>query len=110
MAQVEVGLRAVRGDVDFPVLEGAHRARVDVQVGVALHQRDAQPVALEEHADRRGGDPLAQSRNNASRNKNILGLHFRLLSVFSTLIISSGESTLKDGTSPSTIFILNPFS
>ncbi len=34
VAEVEVGLAAVLGDEHLPVLEGVHRARVDVDVGV----------------------------------------------------------------------------
>ena len=37
VAEVEVGLGAVVGDVDLAVLERAHRARVDVEVRVELH-------------------------------------------------------------------------
>ena len=50
VAEVEVGLGAVVGDVDLAVLERRHRARVDVDVGVALHQRDLEAVRLEQRA------------------------------------------------------------
>ena len=36
VAEVEIGLGAVVGDEHFAVLEGAHRARVHVEVGVHL--------------------------------------------------------------------------
>ena len=45
MAQVEVGLGAVVGDVDLAVLERAHRARVDVDVRVELDVGDSRPRA-----------------------------------------------------------------
>jgi hypothetical protein len=47
VAEVEVGLGAVLGDEDLPVLERAHRARVDVDVGIELLERDAQAARLE---------------------------------------------------------------
>ena len=47
VAQVEVGLGAVLGDEDLPVLEGAHGARVDVDVGVELLVGDLQAARLE---------------------------------------------------------------
>jgi hypothetical protein len=36
VAQVEVGLGPVVGDVDLAVLERAHRARIHVDVGIEL--------------------------------------------------------------------------
>ena len=41
VADVEIGLGAVLGHEDLAVLERAHRARVDVQVGVELLELDA---------------------------------------------------------------------
>ena len=41
VAEVQVGLGAVVGDVDLAVLIGAHRAGVDVDVGIELLQGDA---------------------------------------------------------------------
>jgi hypothetical protein len=40
VADVEVGLGAVLGDEHLAVLEGVHRAGVDVEVGVELLHRD----------------------------------------------------------------------
>ena len=51
VAQVEVGLGAVVGDKDLAVLEGRHGAGIDVEVGVELHQVDAQAAALKQAAD-----------------------------------------------------------
>jgi hypothetical protein len=39
---VQVGLRAVVGDVDLAVLERVHRPGIDVEVGVELLHGDAQ--------------------------------------------------------------------
>ena len=48
VAEVEVGLRAVVGDVDFAVLIRAHRARIDVQVGIELAQADFEAPRLQQ--------------------------------------------------------------
>ena len=60
VAEVEVGLGAVVGDVDLAVLVGAHRAGVDVDVRVELLQRDLVAVAFEQRADRGRGQALAE--------------------------------------------------
>jgi hypothetical protein len=57
--EVEVGLGAVFGDEHLAVLEGAHRARIDVDVGVELLVCDLEPSCLEEAPDRCGRDALA---------------------------------------------------
>src|SRR3546814_9030530 len=36
MAQIEIGLRPVVGDIDLAMLIGAHRARIDVEIGIEL--------------------------------------------------------------------------
>jgi hypothetical protein len=59
MAQIQVGLGAVVGDVHLTVLERAHGARVDVDVGVQLHHRDRQATCFENGRKRSGGDALA---------------------------------------------------
>jgi hypothetical protein len=60
VAEVEVGLRAVVQHIDFAVLIGTHRARIDVDVGVELLQPHAQAAPLQQHAHRGAGDALAQ--------------------------------------------------
>jgi hypothetical protein len=58
--EVEVGLPAVLGDEHLPVLEGVHRAGVDVDVRVQLAHGDPQSPALEKPAERRCSESLAQ--------------------------------------------------
>ena len=60
VAEVEVGLATVVGDVDLAVLIRAHRARVDVDVRVELLQVHGVAVPLEQRADGSGGQPLAK--------------------------------------------------
>ena len=59
MAEVEIGLRAVVQDIDFAMLEGAHGARIDVQIGIEFLHHDLQAALLEKRAERRRGQPLA---------------------------------------------------
>ena len=74
VSEVEVGLGAVVGDEHLAVLERAHRARVDVDVGVELLQGDLEPAALEDAADGCGGKSLAQRRHDAAGDEDVLGL------------------------------------
>jgi hypothetical protein len=60
VAEVEVGLRPVLGDEDLAVLEGAHRPRVYVDVGIELLELQSEAPADEQTTDRRRRDPLAQ--------------------------------------------------
>ena len=72
VAQVEVGLGAVVGDVDLAVLVRAHRAGVDVDVGVELLQRDLVAVPFEQRADRGGREPLAERGDDAAGDEDVL--------------------------------------
>ena len=60
MAEIEVGLGAVVGDEHLAVLVGAHRSRIDVDVGVELAQPHREAARLQQRAQRRGGQPLAE--------------------------------------------------
>ena len=67
VAEVEVGLAAVLGDEHLAVLEGVHGAGVDVDVRVELAHRDPQAPALEQPAERGGGEALAQRARTRRR-------------------------------------------
>src|SRR5580698_5441960 len=43
VTQIEVSFRTVVGDEDLAVLEGAHGTRIDVEIGVKLHEIDLKP-------------------------------------------------------------------
>ncbi len=60
VAQVEVGLRAVVGDVDLAVLERAHRARVDVDVRVELDEANLEAARLEDRAEAGRGNTFSE--------------------------------------------------
>ena len=48
MAEIEIGLGPVVGDVDFAVLIGAHRPRIDVQIGIELANADLVAARLQQ--------------------------------------------------------------
>ncbi len=60
MAKVEVGLGPVVGDEDLAVLIGAHRPRIDVQIGVEFTQSDLEAPRLQKSAESRGGEAFAE--------------------------------------------------
>ena len=74
VAEVEVGLRAVVGHEDLSVLDGVHGAGVDVEIRVELLHRHRIASGLEQAAQGRGGDALAETRHDASQYKYILHL------------------------------------
>jgi hypothetical protein len=60
MAEVEVGLRPVVGHEDLAVLIRAHRARIDVEIGVELAQADLGAARLQERAEGGGGETFSE--------------------------------------------------
>ena len=72
MSEVEVGFRAVLGHIDLAVLIGAHRAGIDVDVGIELLCGDLQAAGFEQPSERCRRDALAEPRNHAAGHKNIL--------------------------------------
>ena len=72
VTEVEVRLAAVVGDEHLSVLEGVHRSRVDVDVGVELLQCDSQAPALEQSSEGRGCEALAQARRHSAGHEDVL--------------------------------------
>ena len=58
--EVEVGFRAVVGDEHLAVLERAHGARIDIDVGIELQQRHLETAGLQQCAQRGRCDAFAQ--------------------------------------------------
>ena len=72
VTEVQIRFRSVVRHIDFPMLIGIHRARIDVDVGIELEERDLQPPAFEQVADRGRGEPLPQGGDHSARDKNEL--------------------------------------
>ena len=58
--EVEIGLGAVVGHVDFSVLERAHRARIHVDVRIELEEVDLDARELPAGSDRGAGQALSE--------------------------------------------------
>ena len=78
VAEVEIGFCAIVGNVDFAVLKWRHRARVDVQVGIKLHQVDGQPATFQKAADGGRRQSFTQRRHNSACYKDVLCRHLIL--------------------------------
>ena len=70
MAEIEVGLGPVVGDVDLAVLIGAHRPGIDVEVGVELAQPHPEAARLQQRAERRSRQALAERGDHAAGNED----------------------------------------
>src|SRR5690606_2413068 len=73
VAQVQVGLGAVFGDEHLAVLERAHGAGIDVDVGIELEQGDLEAARFEDRGEGRGGDPFAQGGHHTAGDKYVFG-------------------------------------
>ena len=71
MAQVEVRLGAVVGDEHLAMLGRAHRARIDVEIGVELAQPHGIAARLQKRAQSRRSQTLAKRGNHAAGDENI---------------------------------------
>ena len=60
MAEIEIGLGAVRGDEHLAVLKRAHGAGIHVDVGIQLHHADFEAACLENGAQGRRGNAFTQ--------------------------------------------------
>jgi hypothetical protein len=58
MAEVEIGFRAVIGHENLAMLEGRHRAGIDVEIGVELAQADGEAARLQERPSAAEASPL----------------------------------------------------
>src|SRR5436853_6451113 len=71
VAQIEVGLGAVLGDEHLPVLEGAHRAGIDVDGRVELEAGDFEAARFGDRGEGSGGYRLPPRGNHAGRRQQI---------------------------------------
>ena len=72
VAKVEIGLRAVVEHVHLAVLERAHRAGINIQVGIKLLQRDLESPVLQQGADGGRGQSLAEGTHHAACYEDVL--------------------------------------
>jgi hypothetical protein len=70
MAEIEIGLGAVIGDVDLAVLIGAHRPGIDVEIGVELAQPHLESARLQQRAERRCRKTFAKGGDHAAGDED----------------------------------------
>jgi hypothetical protein len=73
MSEIEIGFGAILGHEHFAVLERAHRARIDVDVGIQLQQGHPQPPGFQDGRERRRGNTLAKRRHDTAGDENERG-------------------------------------
>ncbi len=71
MAQIEVGFGTVVRNEHLAMLERAHRAGIDVEVGVKLAQPDRESPRLKERAKSGRGEPLAQRGHDTAGDEDV---------------------------------------
>ena len=81
VSEIEIRLRTIVRDEHLAVLVWTHRAGVDVDIWIELLDRDLDAAILQEPPQGSSRDALAEGRNDAARNENIL-CHFFLLPCF----------------------------
>src|SRR5579883_862901 len=70
MAEIEIRLRAVIGDIDLAMLIGAHGPGIDIEIGVELAQADLEAARLEERAERRCRETFAERGDHAAGDED----------------------------------------
>ena len=71
MTKIEVGLRPVIGDIDFAVLIGRHRARINVEIGVKFPDSHGISASLQKRAEACRHQTFAKRGNHTAGNENI---------------------------------------
>ena len=71
MPEVQIGFRAVVGDENLAMFKRAHRAGIDVQVGVQLAQTHRIAPRLKQGTQRCGRQPFAKGRHDAARDEDV---------------------------------------
>ncbi len=73
MTQIEIGFGAVAGHEHLAVLERAHGAGIDIDVGVELDQGDLESPGFQHGRQRGGGNALAQGGHHAAGDEDESG-------------------------------------
>ena len=71
MPEIQVGLRAVVGDEHLAVLSRAHRARIDIEIGVEFAQAHGISARLQQGAERRRSQSFAERGNHAAGDEDV---------------------------------------
>ena len=71
MSKIKIGFRPVVGDEHFAMLIGAHRARIDIQIGVEFTQANRVTTSLQERSKGRRRKPFPERRHHATGDEYI---------------------------------------
>ncbi len=58
VSQVQIGFTAIIEDINFPVLIGAHRPGIDIDIGVEFLHADAEAARFQQHSNGSAGEPF----------------------------------------------------
>ena len=72
VSQIEIRFSTVVGNKYFPMLIGAHRSRVDIQIWIDFYHADRKSAAFQQAPKGRRRDALAKTRTYAARDENVL--------------------------------------
>ena len=70
VAKIEIGFSAVVGYVDFAMLIGAHRARIDIEIGIELADTHAEAARLQQRGEACRHQTFAKRGDHAAGNEN----------------------------------------
>ncbi len=73
MAEIEIGLGTILRDEHFAVLEGTHRARIDIDIRIEFDDPDSKPAVLKDASKRSGCDALAERGDDTTGDKHVPG-------------------------------------
>ncbi len=73
VTEVEIGLGPVVGHEHLAMLVGAHRPRIDIEVGVELSQADLVATSLQERAEGGGRQTFSQGGDHAAGDEDVPG-------------------------------------
>ena len=71
MAKIQIGLGPVIGDVDLSVLIRAHRARIDIQIGIEFANADGVATRLEKGGERCRHKTFSERGDHAAGYENV---------------------------------------
>ena len=70
MAEIQIGLGAVIGDIDLAMLERRHGAGIHIEVGVELAQTNLVAACLQQRAKGGGRKTLSEGRDHAAGDED----------------------------------------
>ena len=70
MSEIEIGLGTIVGDVDFPMLKGTHRSRIDIEIGIEFPEAYAIAASLQKRTKCGRRKTFSEGRDHAAGDKD----------------------------------------